>query len=62
MDNMQTIDVILALKELRQNAEKAKRGAITSLAEAEGALSSVKFLEEQFSMQIEMYHKSRKSD
>tara|TARA_B100001057_G_C22827428_1_gene941977 strand:- start:17 stop:205 length:189 start_codon:yes stop_codon:yes gene_type:complete len=60
MDNMQTIDVILALKELKHNAKKAKQDAIESLAEAEGVLSSVKFLEEQFSMQIEMYNKSRK--
>ena len=60
MDNMQTIDVILALKELKGKANKAKRDAIEQLAEAEGMLTSVRFLEEQFSMQIEMYNKSRK--
>lgn len=60
MDSMQTIDLILALKELKQNAQKTKQQALEDIAEAEGVLSSVAFMEVEFSQQIEAYHKSRK--
>ena len=62
MDTMQTIDVILAIKDLKAKAKQKKQEAIETLSEAEGALSAASFLEEQFSMQIEMYSKSRNVD